>query len=193
LVVSVNTNLTSAHQPATHNSFTDSQELWMGSPNTVIDRVPLTDEQLEANNACLAQLVFWTSCTTVRIHIQGLISYRDNQHVPDVIGPHPGGQVLHKGVYYDPDMEDTVSNQHEQGGKIATESSALSGLLTSTKSKGEVVRDIIIVGRSIELKNYLNAIIVHWRDGIAYRVGHTLVSEENWIRCDRTWRLVTLA
>ena len=51
------------------DKFTNSRNQWMGFPNRIEGQAPLTVEELEAGIQVLNQLMFWTSCATVRCRI----------------------------------------------------------------------------------------------------------------------------
>lgn len=56
-----------------------------------------------------------------------------------------------------------------------------------------LVFDFCVISRSSTDHSNLNALIVEWIDGVAYRVGIAIISEAIWVHVlNRRWRLVTL-
>ena len=154
------------------DKYSNFRARWMEKPTTIEGSQQPAMTAVVNTSVCLNQLVFWTSCASVSFQVPLQRPSPDYTQDGDVIKSGKfGKQTLSKGFFYE---------------------SATIEAMPADATSFEVVRDFIIIGRSLVDPDWLNGLIVRWDHENASRVGHGNVSEENWIASKREWKLVTL-
>lgn len=59
------------------------------------------------------------------------------------------------------------------------------------------LQDFVVIGREDWTNDpdstpRVEALQIHWEDGIAYRVNHAMIEEQAWMEADPVWKLIAL-